>query len=53
LGEIYQAQGNFDKAKIEFEKCLEYDPEHRKAKKFLEGLLRANYTGIEETVCQK
>ena len=36
LGEICQAQGNLDKAKIEFEKCLECNPGHRKAKEILE-----------------
>lgn len=53
LGEIYQIMGEFREAKSDFEKCLEYNSGHRKAKKFLEGLLRANYTGAEETVCQK
>lgn len=53
LGQIYQSQGNLKEAKVEFEECLRYNPEHRKAKEFLERLLRANHTGAEETVCQK
>jgi len=37
LGCIYQALGEREKAKKEFEDCLKLIPDHRKARDFLKG----------------
>lgn len=43
LGEIYQIMGRLDEAKIEFEKCLKDNPEHRADRENLSFLQQSGH----------
>lgn len=49
LGEIYEAMGRLDEARIEFGECLKLNPDHRKAKEMVGNDLQEK--PIESKIC--